>query len=202
MKESLQEWLCDNRNEITQCIGIALRNHERNYAEWFKYVDDRSGPDELALYGLSRKHGIHTAIFNKSYVWTTLADHVLCSDEEIISLCGVNLVFLDYTTYGIIKDIRAPNPNDTKKMSPAPTPAHKKSSKTTCRDSTQKPTKQTAQKSNTSRGKRARTLSESRQETFGITAPVRTVRSSRQTINYLTLNDGLEEDTPVSPKCR
>ena len=28
VKESLQEWLCDNRNEITQCIGITLRNHE------------------------------------------------------------------------------------------------------------------------------------------------------------------------------
>ena len=55
IKESLQEWLCDNRNEITQCIGIALRNHERSYAEWFKYVDDRSGPDELALYCLSRE---------------------------------------------------------------------------------------------------------------------------------------------------
>ena len=150
LKESLQEWLYDNRNEITQCIGIALQNHERSYAEWFKYVDDRSGPDKLALYGLSRKHGIHTAIFKKSYVWTTLTDHVLCSDEEIISLCGVNLVFLDYTTYGIIKDIRAPNPNDTKKTSPAPTPAHRKSSKTTCCDSTQKPMKQTAPKSNTS----------------------------------------------------
>ena len=32
VKESLQEWLCDNRNEITQCIGIALRNHEMSYA--------------------------------------------------------------------------------------------------------------------------------------------------------------------------
>ena len=32
MKESLQEWMCDNRNEIMQCIGIALRNHERSYA--------------------------------------------------------------------------------------------------------------------------------------------------------------------------
>ena len=50
VKESFQEWLCDNRNEITQCIGIALRNHEKSYAEWFRYVDSRSGPDELALY--------------------------------------------------------------------------------------------------------------------------------------------------------
>ena len=39
IKESLQEWLCDNRNEITQCIAIALRNHEKSYAEWFRYVD-------------------------------------------------------------------------------------------------------------------------------------------------------------------
>ena len=201
VKESLQEWLCDNRNEITQCIGIALRNHKRSYAEWFKYVDDRSGPDELAIYGLSRQHGVHTAIFNKSYVWTTLADHVLRSDEEILGLCGVNLLFLDYTTYGIIKNIRAPNPTDTKKTS-APTAAHKKLSKTTCRDSARKPTKQTGPKPNTTRGKRSRTLSESRQETFGISALVRTIRSNRQTIDYLALNDGLEEDMPDSPKRR
>ena len=113
IKESLQEWLCDNRNEITQCIGIALRNHEKSYAEWFRYVDSRSGPDELALYCLLRKYGIQTAFYNKSYVWTTLADHVLRSDKEIYSLCGVNLVFLDETTYGIIKNIGVPNPDET-----------------------------------------------------------------------------------------
>ena len=33
VKESLQEWLCNNRNKITQCIGIALRNHKQSYAE-------------------------------------------------------------------------------------------------------------------------------------------------------------------------
>ena len=33
IKESFQEWLCDNRNQITQCIGIALRNQEKSYAE-------------------------------------------------------------------------------------------------------------------------------------------------------------------------
>ena len=35
VKESLQEWLCDNRNEIIQCISIVLWNHEMSYAEWF-----------------------------------------------------------------------------------------------------------------------------------------------------------------------
>ena len=99
VKESLQEGLCGNRNEITQCIDIALRNHEMSNAEWFKYVDDKSGPDELALYSLSHKHGIHTSVFNKSYVWTTLTDHVNRSDEEIIALYGVNLVFVVLTLY-------------------------------------------------------------------------------------------------------
>ena len=70
------------------------------------YVDDKSGPDELALYSLSHKHGIHASVFNKSYMWTTLMDHVNRSDEEIIALCGVNLVFLGPTIYGIIHDIR------------------------------------------------------------------------------------------------
>ena len=45
IKESLQEWLCNNHNEIMQCIGNALRNHEKSYAEWFRYIDSRSGPD-------------------------------------------------------------------------------------------------------------------------------------------------------------
>ena len=53
IKESMQEWMCDNRQEITSCICIALNNHECSYAKWFKYVDDCSGPDELALYCLS-----------------------------------------------------------------------------------------------------------------------------------------------------
>ena len=108
VKESMQEWLCDNRHEVTQCIGIALQNHELSYAEWFKYVDDKSGPDELALYSLSRKYGIHTSVYNKSYVWTTTMNHIPRSDEEIFGLSGVNLVYLGPTTYGIIHDICVP----------------------------------------------------------------------------------------------
>ena len=43
-------------------------------------------------------------------MWTTLMDHVNRSDEEIIALCGVNLVFFGPTIYGIIRDIRTPQP--------------------------------------------------------------------------------------------
>ena len=57
-KENLQEWLCDNCHEVTDCISIAFHNHEHTYSEWFRYIDSCSGPDELALYCLSRNtHG-------------------------------------------------------------------------------------------------------------------------------------------------
>ena len=164
IKESFQEWLCDDRNEITECIGIALRNHEKSYAKWFRYVDSRSGPDELALYGLLRKYGVQTAIFNKSYVWTTLADHVLRSDEEILSLCSVNLLFLGETTYGIIRKIHAPNPPDTEQKTQFTGKTRQKSSKKTCRDTTRNKKSNKAEqkpKPTPVQGKRTQTLRES-----------------------------------------
>ena len=83
IKESLQELMCDNRCEITSCVSIALNNHEWSYAEWFKYIDDCSGLDELVLYCLSQKYGVHTAVYNKSYVWTTMSNHLMLSDIGI-----------------------------------------------------------------------------------------------------------------------
>ena len=75
-------------------------------------MDDKSGPDELALYCLSHKYGLHTSIVNKSYIWTTLSDHFTRTDEEILNLCGVNLVYLGPTTYGILRDrLGVPIPN-------------------------------------------------------------------------------------------
>ena len=45
VKKNLQEWLCDNRHEVTECILIALRNHEHTYSEWFRYVESSPGPN-------------------------------------------------------------------------------------------------------------------------------------------------------------
>ena len=102
--------MCDNRQEITSCIKIALNYHECSYAEWFKYVDDCSGPDELALYCLSRKYGIHTAVYNKSYVWTTISNHLLLSDTEIFKCRGVHLIFLGQTKYSVLHEIKQTSP--------------------------------------------------------------------------------------------
>ena len=206
IKEALQEWLCDNRLEITNCISIALRNHERSYAEWFKFVDDKSGPDELALYSLSQKYGIHTSVYNKSYVWTTLMNHMTRSDDEIYRLSGVNLIYLDETTYGIICEIRAPQPDA---IQPTPKPrgrTAKKTGKVTCRGSSRgRKTNNSNNNSKASGGCTVRThsLSESRLTNYGITPTsvnTRPVRSSRRRIDYISLNDGYDEDSTPATK--
>ena len=210
VKESLQEWLCDNRHEITQSIGIALRNHEMTYAEWFKYIDDQSGPDELALYSLSRKHGIHTSVFNKSYIWMTLMNHVNRSDDKILSLSGINLVYLGATTYGIIRDIRTPQPQPDLNLIPpkASGQTSKCASKVTCRSSSRgckSGKKGSIGRGHGSHGKKSQTLSESRQVNFGISTTnmmLCTVRSRRQPVDYVSLNDAYEDETQSVPKKR
>ena len=210
IKESLQEWLCDHRREITQSIGIVLRNHEMSCAEWYRYINDQSGPDELALYSLSHKHGIHTSVFNKSYIWTMLMNQLNRPDDEIISLSGINLVYLGATTYGIIHDIRTPHPQQQSNPTLPKTPGHssKRANKVTCRSGSHG--RKTGVKGSTDcghgkRGKTSQTLSESRQEHYGITAAnvkPRSVRSSRQQIDYVSLNDSYEDETPSPTKKR
>ena len=208
VKESLQEWLCDNRTEIMRCIGISIQNHEMSYAEWFKYVDDKSGPEELALYSLSRKYGIHTAVYNKSYVWTTLSEHIHRTDEEIFSLCGVTLVFLAPMVYRIIKNIRTPQPQPNLSPTSSSTRGRQtgKAGKVTCRsDSHGRKRTGTNSGRGKNKGNPSRTLSGSRVANYGLsTTPITPCSSKRNqaTIDYLTLNDGLDEEAPTSPKKR
>ena len=138
IKENLQEWMCDNRWEITTCISIALNMHECTYSEWFRYIDKCSSPDELALYCLSRKYGVHSAVYNKSYVWTTLSSHMMLSDTEIYTQCAIRLIYLGPTTYGILRDIKHPSPSvvsPTVKLTAEQksSTTKKRSRKTTCR---------------------------------------------------------------------
>ena len=202
VKENLQEWLCDNRHEVTECISIALRNHERTYSEWFRYVDSSPGPDELALYCLARKHGVQVAVFNKSYVWTTLSRYLDRTDDEIIQLCGVNLVFIGPCEYGILQDIRRPAPSILVHTNPkTPTSGKPKTSKTikktTCRENrgTNRKRGRSAVKESkqATPEKRAQTLSESRSKNYGITVPAipstRSLRRGLQPIDCLLMMD-------------
>ena len=172
-----------------------------SYAEWFRYINNQSGPDELALYSLSRKHSIHTSVFNKSYIWTMLMNHVNRTDDKIISLSGINLIYFGSTTYSIICDIHTPHPQPNPTLPKMPGQTSKCASKVTCRSSSCG--HKTGGKSSTgcgrgNHGKASQTLSESRQEDYGIPATNVTlciVRSSRQPIDYVSLNDSYKDET-------
>ena len=97
-----------------------------------------------------------------------------------------------------------PNPEEIQQPTPTTAVGHKKAAKKTCRESRRGGT---VKKSETKlkREKWSRTLSESRQITFGIALPPvvsRSVRSNRKNIDYLTLNDGLEDNEVPRPKRR
>ena len=98
-----------------------------------------------------------------------------------------------------------PNPDKTPRSTPTSAVGHKIPAKKTCRESGRGRTARTGKNRNRNEKKRSRTLSESRQVTFGIAPPpaiTRSVHSNRQNIDYLTLNDGLEDDEVSSPKHR
>ena len=208
-KELLQEWMCDNRLEVTLCVSITLNNHGHSYAEWFKYIDDCSGPDKLALYCLSRNYGVHTAVYNKSYVWMTMSNHLMLSDTEIFDHLAVCLIFLGQTKYGILHEIKQPSPSRMTQPTPSnkkPPSAQKGRCKTTCRSGTH----DTSVKKHEipTHGKKAHTLSESCSQQYGLPEPDATTPISRSRrrirceIDYLSLNDGPDEDTPETPKRR
>ena len=97
-----------------------------------------------------------------------------------------------------------PNPDEVQQPTPTTVVGHKKLAKKTCRESGHGRTLKKSEMK-PKREKRPRTLSESHQVTFGIAPPPvisRSIHSNRQNIDYLTLNDGLEDNEVSSPKRR
>ena len=112
-------------------------------------------------------------VYNKSYVWTTLMNHMSQSDEEIFRLSSVNLVYLDETTYGIIREIRAPQLDVINPASKQRGHSAKKPGKVTCRDSShgrKSSNRGKSTKNSGNRGMRPQSLSESRHTNYGITS--------------------------------
>ena len=133
--------------------------------------------------------------------------------KKYYNYVGVNLVLTGPCEYGILRDIRRPVQNLPVHTNPKtigkPKTANIKK-KTTCRDDRSAIKKKGCSASRDSKQtkpvKRAHTLSESRSKNYRITPPTitstRTLRSGLQPIDYLSLNDGYENDLESSPKKR
>ena len=141
-------------------------------------------------------------------------NHISRTDEEIFKLSGVNLVYLGLTVYGIIREICAPQPGSVV-FKPAPsTNSSKCTGKTMCRDSSHSGGRKYSNRARCNKEQqrgthndRPKTLSEKRRANYGISTTnitTRKVRISRQPIDYVSLNDGYddEEEEPQPRKKR
>ena len=144
-----------------------------------------------------------------------MSDHVTRTNEEIMELCRVNLVYLGPVRYGILRKIRRPavqsipkSANPAKALTVTPS---KKNRKTTCRGDKKVGDKKRGRSghdndnkaigSTAPKVKRTQTLSESRSQVFGITPSVtRNLRARLNPIDYVSLNDGFENETAAIPR--
>ena len=218
VKENFQTWVAENRLEINSCIRIALDTKKTSFCEWFWDSEKFKEPDELVLYCLGKMTNKHVTVFNDSYVWTTLSKHMQYDYLEMMEKSAVNLIFLGERDYAILKK------KGTAVCDPSPEPKTKLTVKVCATGKSRKPKnldisgnkkvtcRTTVKRKSTSprdqNKKKPHTLAEARQEristsssTTDNTLLVRGKRSSHQRINYLELNDGLDENPePICPK--
>ena len=218
VKEKFQTWVAKNRLEVNLCIRIALDTKKTSFSEWFRDSEKYKEPDELVLYCLRKMTNKSVTIFNDSYVWTTLSKYDKYDYNEMMEKNAVNLIYLGDRNYAFLKKkgtaVRDLPPEPKTELT-AKLCATGRSRKPKNLDTrvTKKVTCRTAgkQKSTSPRDqnkKKARTLAEAHQERIPTSSfntnnnlGVRSKRSSSKRINYLELNDGLDENPePISPK--
>ena len=116
--------------------------------------------------------GRHTVVFNKSFCWSTLRNHISYSDAEIIERSAVLLIYVGVSKYAIIQSkpkipYNVGNVPNSRKggLSKRKKPVGKKQ---TCRSTVRKTTASSTptRKQPTRTG--SRTLSEQRQLKYGI----------------------------------
>ena len=218
VKEKFQTWVAKNRLEVNLCIRIALDTKKTSFSEWFRDSEKYKEPDELVLYCLGKMTNKHVMIFNDSYVWTTLSQYDKYDYHEMMEKRAVNLIYLGERDNAFLKKKgtavceSSPEPKTELTAKLCATGRSRKpknldtrvTKKVTCRTAGKR--KSTSPRDQNK--KKARTLAEACQECIPTSSfntnnnlVVRGNHTSRKRINYLELNDGLDENPePISPK--
>ena len=209
VKEQVQTWICDNRQDVTRAVGITLHAKESSFSSWFRASEENRSPDELIVYCLSKMSQKHTVILNKSFAWSTLSNYISYSDLEIVQRSSIILIYIDINTYAVLKPSWTVKPPETITPTPSTNRKRKTPVKTTCRSGNKRSKKNTVAAPNpvVNSGTRpvrcTRTLAEKRLNQYGIGGDQSSTRTTRKKhVDYLKLNDSLDdpENEPTSPK--
>ena len=190
MKEQLINWICDNRVDLANCMSIALNQSKQSLTEWLRKItmNDDFVPDELTLYCLARFTGHHALVYTNDFCWSTLLNQFRLSDDALYEKSKVKLVYVGHHMFVELKDIRIPKPIP-------PVPAQ--SSMSVCK----KPKSNKRNKKVTSRGDKPKRTRKSGEPIRPVTPlPPRPTRRNQKSVDYLKLNDGLDEPVIESPK--
>ena len=214
-RESVQTWICDNRLEVSNCICLALDNKKEAFCNWFRASEEHSSPDELVLYCLGKQNNLHVSIFNNKYVWSMLSNHIKYDYFEVVKKSDINLVFVGPRHYSIFRKKKAQTtePEQPMRGKNSGTARGKgtrgSKKKTVCRS---RVTNQKAKNTLVS-VKRSQTLESARKERYGVGNKTKTgpsedsdlskygrgKRRRGPDINYLKLNEGIDQDEPQPP---
>ena len=198
LKELLIDWMCDKRTELSNCMAIAWNQSKQTFTEWLQRItlNEDFIPDELTIYCLCRFLHVHTLVYTSNFCWSTLINQFKYNDDELYNKTDIRLVYVGHHMFAELKHIRQPKP--------PPMPAT-----TTTSPDTNKTRKRTASgkhgKKVTNRGDRPRSKHSRKLTTPPSLPPPPTPQPSqrsRRNIDYLQLNDGLEELVVTSPKSR
>ena len=198
LKELLIDWMCDKRMELSNCMAIALNQSKQTFTEWLQRItlNEEFVPDELTIYCLSRFLNIHTLVYTSNFCWSTLINQFKYDDDELYKKSDIRLVYVGHHMFAELKHIRQPKPQPTP-TTPTTSPGTDKARK---RMSSGRRGKKV-----TNRGDKPQSK-QSRKPTTPPSLPPpptpRPSRRSRRNIDYLQLNDGLEEPVVTSPKSR
>ena len=190
MKEQLIDWVCDNRVDHANCMSIALNQSKQSLTEWLRKItmNDDFVPDELTLYCLARFTGHHALVYTNDFCWSTLLNQFRLSEDAMYERSKVKLVYVGHHMFVELKDIRVPKPTP---------PIPVQSSMSICK----KPKSNKRNKKVTSRGDKPKRAKKSGEPIRPVTPPPpRPTRRNRRSVDYLKLNDGLDEPAIESPK--
>ena len=175
-------------------MAIALNQRKLSFAKWLQKItlNELFIPDDLTIYCLSRFLNVHTLVYTKDFCWSTLLEQFKMSEEELHAKSDIKLIYVGRDMYVELKHIRQPKPQPPGPVTPSSDLSDKKINKTKTKSRKTKVT---------NRGDKPCSKPPKKPTLPPPPEPRHSARKRRR-INYLQLNDGLEEPdtTPDKPK--
>ena len=198
LKELLIDWMCDKHTELSNCMAIALNQSKQTFTEWLQHIilNDDFIPDELTIYCLSRFLNVHTLVYTSNFCWPTLINQFKYDDDELYNKSDIRLVYVGHHMFAELKHIRQPKPS----LMPATLTTPPDTNKTRKRTASGKHSKKITNRGDRPWSKQCRKLTTP--PLLPLPPTPQPSRRSRQNIDYLQLNDGLEEPAVTSSKNR